>query len=123
MGNSATENKQQDDFTSIQEGMSFAELFNDEQLNVANVGDVVQGTIIGLTDNFAVIDIGDKSESEIPLSEFRSEGEEIEVKVGDVFDVFVEKREADRANWCDRYQVGVSDAELTYIGFDIFGKT
>ncbi|MFZ5760670.1 MAG: 30S ribosomal protein S1 [Thermodesulfobacteriota bacterium] len=95
MGNSATENKQQDDFTSIQEGMSFAELFNDEQLNVANVGDVVQGTIIGLTDNFAVIDIGDKSESEIPLSEFRSEGEEIEVKVGDVFDVFVEKREAE----------------------------
>lgn len=95
MGNSVTENKQHDGFDAIEEGMSFAELFNDEQLSVANVGDVVQGTIIGLTDNFAVIDIGDKSESEIPLSEFRSEGEDAEVQIGDVFDVFVEKREAE----------------------------
>lgn len=95
MGNIGTENKQRDDYQSIEEGMSFAELFNDEQLNVANVGDVVQGTIIELSDNFAVIDIGDKSESEIPLSEFKSEGENVEIKVGDVFDVYVEKREAE----------------------------
>ncbi|MBI4792237.1 MAG: 30S ribosomal protein S1 [Deltaproteobacteria bacterium] len=95
MGNIGTENKQRDDYESIEEGMSFAELFNDEQLNVANVGDVVQGTIIELSDNFAVIDIGDKSESEIPLSEFRTEGENVEIKVGDIFDVYVEKREAE----------------------------
>ncbi|MCB2181644.1 MAG: 30S ribosomal protein S1 [Desulfobulbaceae bacterium] len=94
MGNNETETKQ-DSFEAVEEGMSFAELFNDEQLNVANVGDVVEGTIIDLSDNFAVIDIGDKSESEISLSEFKSEGEKIEVKVGDVFDVFVEKREAE----------------------------
>lgn len=95
MGNNVTETKQHDDYQSIEEGMSFAELFNDEQLNVANVGDVVQGTIIDLSDNFAVIDIGDKSESEIPLSEFKSEGEDVVVKIGDVFDVYVEKREAE----------------------------
>lgn len=95
MGNSVTETKQHDDYQAIEEGMSFAELFNDEQLNVANVGDVVQGTIIDVSDNFAVIDIGDKSESEIPLSEFKSEGADVEVKVGDVFDVYVEKREAE----------------------------
>jgi small subunit ribosomal protein S1 len=95
MGNIGTENKQRDGYQSIEEGMSFAELFNDEQLNVANVGDVVQGTIIELSDNFAVIDIGDKSESEIPLSEFKTEGENVEIKVGDVFDVYVEKREAE----------------------------
>ncbi|MEW6289538.1 MAG: 30S ribosomal protein S1 [Thermodesulfobacteriota bacterium] len=95
MGNNVTETKQHDDYQSIEEGMSFAELFNDEQLNVANVGDVVQGTIIDLSDNFAVIDIGDKSESEIPLSEFKNEGEDVVVKIGDVFDVYVEKREAE----------------------------
>jgi small subunit ribosomal protein S1 len=95
MGNIVTETKQNDDFQGIEEGMSFAELFNDEQLNVANVGDVVRGTIIDMSDNFAVIDIGDKSESEIPLSEFKSEGEDVEVKIGDVFDVYVEKREAE----------------------------
>ncbi|MBU0965413.1 MAG: 30S ribosomal protein S1 [Proteobacteria bacterium] len=95
MGNIVTETKQHDDYQGIEEGMSFAELFNDEQLNVANVGDVVQGTIIDVSDNFAVIDIGDKSESEIPLSEFKNEGVDVEVKVGDVFDVYVEKREAE----------------------------
>jgi len=95
MGNIVTETKQHDDYQAIEEGMSFAELFNDEQLNVANVGDVVQGTIIDVSDNFAVIDIGDKSESEIPLSEFKSEGVDVEVKVGDIFDVYVEKREAE----------------------------
>lgn len=95
MGNSVTETKHNDDYQAIEEGMSFAELFNDEQLNVANVGDVVQGTIIDVTDNYAVIDIGDKSESEIPLSEFKSEGADVEVKIGDVFDVYVEKREAE----------------------------
>jgi len=95
MGNNVTETKQNDDFQGIEEGMSFAELFNDEQLNVANVGDVVRGTIIDVSDNFAVIDIGDKSESEIPLNEFKNEGEDVEVKIGDVFDVYVEKREAE----------------------------
>jgi len=95
MGNIVTETKQHDDYQAIEEGMRFAELFNDEQLTVANVGDVVQGTIIDVSDNFAVIDIGDKSESEIPLSEFKSEGIDVEVKVGDIFDVYVEKREAE----------------------------
>lgn len=95
MGNSVTETKQHDGYQAIEDGMSFAELFNDAQLNVANVGDVVQGTIIDVSDNFAVIDIGDKSESEIPLNEFKSEGVDVEVKVGDVFDVYVEKREAE----------------------------
>ena len=95
MGNNETEIITTDSFDTVEEGASFAELFADEQLTVADVGSVVPGTIIGLTDDFAVVDIGDKSESEIPLSEFKSDGEELEVKVGDVFDVFVEKREAE----------------------------
>jgi small subunit ribosomal protein S1 len=76
------------------EEMSFAQMF-EESLRVANEGDVVPGTVIRVSDNFAMIDIGDKSESEIPLSEFRNEAGEIELKVGDLIDVFVEKREAD----------------------------
>lgn len=76
------------------ESMSFAQLF-EECSPVVNEGDVAVGTVIEVTDNFAIVDIGDKSESEIPLSEFKSEEGQIEVKVGDVFDVFVEKREGD----------------------------
>ena len=95
MGNNVTETTTNDGFDAIEEGMSFAELFNDEQLKVATVGDVVEGSIIDLRDNYAVVDIGDKSESEIALSEFKSDGEAVEVKIGDIFDVFVEKREAE----------------------------
>lgn len=95
MGNNVTETKSHDGFEAIEEGMSFAELFNAEQLSVANVGDVVEGSIIDLRDNYAVVDIGDKSESEIALSEFKTDGEAVEVKIGDIFDVFVEKREAE----------------------------
>ena len=75
--------------------MSFAQLF-EESLTVANEGDVVAGTIIGLSNDIALVDIGDKSESQIPLAEFKKEGEGIEVNVGDTFDVFVEKREPDK---------------------------
>jgi small subunit ribosomal protein S1 len=74
--------------------MSFAQLF-EESLKVAEVGEVVPGTVIALVNDFIVVDIGDKSESDIHCSEFKNENGEIDVKVGDIFDVFVEKREAE----------------------------
>jgi len=74
---------------------SFAQMFEDSQAKVAAVGEVVVGTVIGLTKDHAIIDIGDKSESTIHLSEFKVDGEATEVAVGDTFDVFVEKREAE----------------------------
>lgn len=83
-------------FSDISDTASFAELFGEgEDMQVAKVGDVVQGTVIALIGNAAIVDIGDKSESIVPLSEFRNEGETVEVNVGDVFDVFVEKREGE----------------------------
>ncbi len=72
---------------------SFAQLF--ENVTVANEGDVVVGTVVDITNNAAIVDIGDKAEGVIPLSEFKEDGEQLEVKVGDQFEVFVEKREAD----------------------------
>ncbi|MGV1100790.1 30S ribosomal protein S1 [Thiovibrio sp. JS02] len=67
----------------------------EESLKVAEVGEVVPGNVIAISNDYVVIDIGDKSESEIHCSEFKNENGEIEVKVGDIFDVFVEKREAE----------------------------
>ncbi len=75
------------------EEMSFADLFEmDENSSVSKVGDVINGTVVGIVDDHVLVDIGDKAESYIPLSEFRTEGEEEEVNVGDSFEVFVEKR-------------------------------
>ncbi len=75
------------------EEMSFADLFEmEENSSVSKVGDVIMGTIVGVVDDHVLVDIGDKAESYIPISEFRAEGEEEEIKVGDAFEVFVEKR-------------------------------
>lgn len=93
MVNNVTETKEQASANTGGE-MSFAQLF-EESLVVADVGDVVAGTVIGVSNDYVVVDIGDKSESAIPISEFKSESGETEIQVGDSFDVFVEKREAE----------------------------
>ncbi len=73
--------------------MSFADLFEQEDNNtVINVGEVAIGTIVGRTDDAVLVDVGDKAESYIPLSEFRHEDPEREIKLGDEFEVFIEKR-------------------------------
>ena len=75
------------------EEMSFADLFEmEENSSVSRVGDVIMGTIVGVVDDHVLVDIGDKAESYVPLSEFQTEGEEVEVNIGDAFEVFVEKR-------------------------------
>ncbi len=84
-------------FDHVSDTASFAELFGESEasMKVAKVGDVVTGTVIAVNGNVAIVDIGDKSESAVPLSEFKNEGETVPVKVGDTFEVFVEKREGE----------------------------
>jgi small subunit ribosomal protein S1 len=75
------------------EEMSFAELFEQEDNNtVITVGEVALGTVVGLSSDAALIDVGDKAESYVPLSEFRAEDPNREIKIGDQFEVFIEKR-------------------------------
>jgi len=72
--------------------MSFAELFEMEENNkVVAVGDVAMGSIIGAVDDYFLVDVGDKAESYIAKSEFRLE-DDTEIKVGDVYEVFIERR-------------------------------
>lgn len=73
-------------------GESFADLF-EQSIQVAGVGEVVKGEVIAVSKDFVLVDIGDKSEGEIDITEFKNEDGTIEVKVGDTFEVFVEKRE------------------------------
>jgi small subunit ribosomal protein S1 len=77
------------------EDISFAELFEQGDNNtVVKVGEVAIGTVISLAGDAALIDVGDKAESYIALSEFRNdlENPEEDIKIGDKFEVFVEKR-------------------------------
>lgn len=75
------------------EDISFAELFEQEEHNtVINVGEVATGTVVDMVGDAVLIDVGDKAESYIPLSEFRHENLDREIKIGDEFEVFIEKR-------------------------------
>jgi small subunit ribosomal protein S1 len=56
-------------------------------------GSVVTGRIVEVTDDFAVIDVGLKSEGRVSLREFSMPGQSAEVKIGDEVEVFVERME------------------------------
>ncbi len=76
----------------------FATLFEQSQKTGGPIeeGKVVSGTIIQLAKDYAVVDIGYKSEGQVPISEFVSApGSEPAVKVGDKVEVLVESREND----------------------------
>ena len=62
------------------------------------VGGLVSGTIVQVTDNDVVIDIGYKSEGHVPLNQFRDINGEITVKPGDEVDVFLERYEDEHGN-------------------------
>ncbi len=73
---------------------SFEAMF-ESSMQELNVGDVVRGTIVQVNDDNVVVDVGYKSEGVIPLSEFRDENGQMELKVGDEIEVLFERREND----------------------------
>src|SRR3954471_5253950 len=73
----------------------FAALLN-ESLggeNEAFEGKVVKGTVTGIENDLAVIDVGLKSEGRVPLREFAAPGHKAELAVGDEVEVYVDRVE------------------------------
>ncbi|RAU23016.1 30S ribosomal protein S1 [Paramagnetospirillum kuznetsovii] len=72
----------------------FASLL-DETLGVGGTfeGQVITGLIVEVDGDFAVIDVGLKSEGRVPLKEFATAGRTADIKAGDSVDVFVERYE------------------------------
>jgi len=56
-------------------------------------GRVVHGTVTGIENDMAVIDVGLKSEGRVPLREFAAPGQKADLKVGDEVEVFVDRVE------------------------------
>ena len=73
----------------------FAALLN-ETLGGENEGfegRVVKGTVTGIENDMAVIDVGLKSEGRVRLSEFAAPGQKAELAVGDTVEVYVDRVE------------------------------
>ena len=61
--------------------------------NTGFAGSVITGKVIRVDDDFAVVDVGLKSEGRVPLKEFAPQGQKPDVKPGDVIELFVERYE------------------------------
>ncbi len=68
----------------------FADLLNEQMGDQHFAGSVVKGTIVKITPDFVMVDVGLKSEGRIPLREF---GQNPELNVGDVVEVYVDRYE------------------------------
>jgi len=80
-----TANPSRDDFAAmLEETLGGSESFE---------GRVVIGTVTGIENDLAVIDVGLKSEGRVPLREFAAPGQKAELKVGDEVEVFVDRVE------------------------------
>ncbi|GBQ50747.1 30S ribosomal protein S1 [Acetobacter ghanensis] len=56
-------------------------------------GSVVRGRVVRLTDDYAIVDVGLKSEGRVALREFAPPGVKPEVQPGDVIELYVERYE------------------------------
>ncbi|MCC6697777.1 MAG: S1 RNA-binding domain-containing protein, partial [Candidatus Hydrogenedentes bacterium] len=66
-------------------------LYNETMQNFKE-GEVVRGTVVGLTDDYVLVDIGYKSEGAIPIDEFPDRSE---IQIGAEYDIFIEEPEDD----------------------------
>ncbi len=56
-------------------------------------GQIIKGTVLSIVNDTVVVDVGLKSEGRIPLKEFHSPGADHSVKIGEKYDVYLEKLE------------------------------
>lgn len=72
----------------------FQTLF-EESMRSVKPGGVVKGKVVGITPTHVVIDVGYKSEGQVPIEEFSNRKGEVQVKVGDEVDVFFDSSEGE----------------------------
>jgi small subunit ribosomal protein S1 len=68
---------------------SFEKIF-EESMKSMQDGEVVQGKVLQITNGYVIIDVGYKSEGQIPLQEFYDGDNKLAVQVGDTIDVLIE---------------------------------
>ena len=72
----------------------FEALLNESfEIDTPTEGTVVKGTIIAIEAGQAIIDVGYKMEGRVDLKEFANPGEDAEVVVGDVVEVYLDRVE------------------------------
>jgi small subunit ribosomal protein S1 len=73
---------------------NFQELYQ-ESLKPLEEGQILKGTVIDITPDHVTVDVGYKSEGQIPIREFLRRDKRVDVKIGDRIEVLLEKIESD----------------------------
>jgi small subunit ribosomal protein S1 len=76
---------------SEKEEENFQKLY-EESLRSVEEGEIVRGIVIGVDEDFVTVDIGYKSEGQIPAHQFRTKNGDLSIKMGDEVDVLVERK-------------------------------
>jgi len=73
---------------------NFATLFEESMRSSEKLeGTVIEGTVVAIENDAAVIDVGLKAEGRVPLKEFSEPGEALKIHVGDKVEVFLDRME------------------------------
>jgi small subunit ribosomal protein S1 len=69
--------------------------FYEESFRELAEGEIVRGRVVEVGKEFVTIDVGYKSEGQVPVSQFWTRDNKVGVKAGDEVDVYLERREDD----------------------------
>ncbi len=78
--------------------MESVEALYEESFGNIQEGEVVRGRIVQVSDDFVMVDIGYKSEGEIPIAEFVDESGNVQANIGDEVDVLLEYHDDDEGS-------------------------
>lgn len=88
------EQKPAQEFHRGDESENFQQLYQ-ESLQTLEEGQVLKGTVIDITPDHVTVDVGYKSEGQIPIREFLRRDKKVDVKVGDHIEVLLEKKDSE----------------------------
>lgn len=87
--------KQEDKTGADAGGATEFETLFEESLRTVKPGGVVRGRVVGITSTHVLIDVGYKSEGQIPIQEFSDRQGNVQTHVGDEVDVYFDSSEAE----------------------------
>ena len=91
---SEPEKREKREFPRRDESEDFQTLY-EESLKTLEEGQILRGTVIDITPDHVTVDVGYKSEGQIPMQEFLKRDKKLDVKIGDRIDVLLEKKESE----------------------------
>lgn len=67
----------------------------EESLKTLEEGQILRGIVVDITPDHVIVDVGYKSEGQIPMQEFLKRDKKVDVKIGDRIDVLLERKESE----------------------------